>query len=368
MAESLRLVDRVQHCIDDFLEQKTGELARIAPELVDLTRFSGDLLRGGKRFRALFSYWGWQSVQPAPVGLDAPDPVALDAIVEVCAALELFHAAALVHDDIIDRSDTRRGLPASHRRFEQLHREGAWSGETEQFGLGGGMLLGDLLLAWSDEILLRGLQRLGPARTASARAEFDRMRTEVTVGQYLDILEEAAWMHAPESTLADRAARVVLYKSAKYSVEAPLVIGASLGGGSPEQVQALRDFGIPLGIAFQLRDDLLGVFGDPAVTGKPAGDDLREGKRTVLIALAREALPSGARRLLDEMLGDPDLDDAQVEVIRASLRESGAVAEIERRIEAGLRDALDGLAAAPLSRSARDELRRLGEAVIRREA
>jgi geranylgeranyl diphosphate synthase, type I len=366
--ESLRLVDSVQHRLDELLDAKAVELARIAPELEPITRIAGDLLRGGKRFRALFCYWGWQAVQPPPVGLEEVDRDALEAVVDVCAALELFHAAALVHDDIIDRSDTRRGLPAAHRRFERMHREGAWSGEPEQFGLAGGMLLGDLLLGWSDEVLLGGLARLGPARTAAARAEFDRMRTEVTVGQYLDVLEEVAWQHAPEGDLAMRAERVVLYKSAKYSVEAPLVIGAALGGASEEQIAALRGFGVPLGVAFQLRDDLLGVFGDPSVTGKPAGDDLREGKRTLLVALARESMPAGSVRLLDELLGDPELDDDQIRVVQASLRDSGAVAEIERRIEDGLREAIEVLASAPLSRSARDELSRLGEAVIRRQA
>jgi geranylgeranyl diphosphate synthase type I len=202
----------------------------------------------------------------------------------------------------------------------------------------------------------------------AARAEFNLMRTEVTVGQYLDIFEERSWRNHPESELLTRAQRVIVYKSAKYSVEAPLVLGASIGGGSHELIGSLRAFGLPLGIAYQLRDDLLGVFGDPAVTGKPAGDDLREGKRTVLIALARTSLPTNAVNLLDELLGDKDLDGQQVEALQSAIRDSGAVEQIERVISHNVAQARDALATAALSASAKDELLRLTDAVTQRAA
>jgi geranylgeranyl diphosphate synthase, type I len=194
------------------------------------------------------------------------------------------------------------------------------------------------------------------------------MRTEVTVGQYLDILEEGAWAREDDRSLLERAYRVIVYKSAKYSIEAPLAIGASLGGASLAQVTALREYGLPLGIAFQLRDDMLGVFGDPSVTGKPAGDDLLEGKRTVLIAIAREKLPPSARRLLDELLGDNTMSDDQVAMLQNTIRASGAVDDLERIIDRNLGRAVEAIADAPISLMARKQLTELAETVTRRSA
>jgi geranylgeranyl diphosphate synthase, type I len=281
----------------------------------------------------------------------------------------MFHAAALVHDDIIDNSDTRRGLPAAHRRFSDTHRESGWNGSAAEFGSSAALLLGDLLLVWSDELFDSGLRRVAdPDANRAARAEFNRMRTEVALGQYLDILDEQSWQNYPEAELLSRAHRVIVYKSAKYSVEAPLAIGAALAGGSLAQVAALREFGLPLGIAYQLRDDLLGVFGDPEITGKPSGDDLREGKRTVLIALARTKLPPNATRLVDELLGDPDLSAQQVRMLQASIRDSGAVDQVERIIAHNVKLATEAIMSAPVSTAARDQLVQLADTVSRRAA
>ncbi|CAN5166258.1 polyprenyl synthetase family protein [soil metagenome] len=373
MPESTRLVDLVQVAIDDFLDHQRPRLDGIGGELAPFADFSRDLLRGGKRFRALFCYWGWQAVGGRPSSSDpfaeAPSLAEFPAVVKVASALEIFHAAALVHDDIMDNSDTRRGMPATHKRFETLHSSKHWTGEPSGFGHSSALLLGDLLLGWSDELLDLGLGLVSDsASRAAARREFSTMRTEVIFGQYLDLLEERAWRSVPDESQLARASRVIVYKTAKYSVEAPLTIGAALGSASLEQVTALREFGLPLGVAYQLRDDLLGVFGDPATTGKPAGDDLREGKRTVLIALARTAMPSNARSLLDELLGDRDLDLDQVSVLRASIRQSGAVESIEQLIDENLRRAIDAIADAPISSSARSELIALADTVTRRTA
>ncbi len=371
MGESIRFVDLVQSRIDDFLDTRSSILVSIGPELSPIQAFSRDFLSGGKRFRALFCYWGWQSARSA--GADPDSAIvestgALAPVVSAASALELFHAAALVHDDIIDNSDTRRGSPAAHRRFETLHRDEGWTGSPADFGSGAALLLGDLLLSWSDELFDEGLQELpSVAGRRAARAEFNRMRIEVTAGQYLDILEERAWNTQDEAEHLSRAERVIVFKSAKYSVEAPLVIGAQLAGATVGQIDSLRSFGLPLGIAYQLRDDLLGVFGDASVTGKPSGDDLREGKRTVLIALARRALSNGQRRLLDELLGDPDLTPQQVDMLQRTIRESGAVEAIETMIAENVERAIAAVDAAPLAAQARAQLRELATTVTRRD-
>jgi geranylgeranyl diphosphate synthase type I len=368
---SPRLVDLVQSTIDDLLDREAASLDAISPDLASLHRVARSFLAGGKRFRALFCYWGWQSVaglaeQDALLGAEAPDH---GPIVAVASALEVFHAAALVHDDIMDNSDLRRGRASAHRQFEAQHRSAEWDGSPQRHGEAAALLLGDLLLGWSDELFDRGVSSArDPAAGWAARAEFARMRTEVTVGQYLDMLEEDSWRHRDEAELLPRAQRVVVYKSAKYSVEAPLAIGGSLAGAAPQQLAALRAFGLPLGVAFQLRDDMLGVFGDPELTGKPAGDDLREGKRTVLVTLARQRLPTTARRLFDELLGDRDLDAAQIAMLQTAVRDSGAVDDVERIIEREVATALGVLDAAPLTRSARDQLAELAAAVTARSA
>ncbi|WP_022883887.1 polyprenyl synthetase family protein [Glaciibacter superstes] len=369
MAESSRLVDLVQSRIDDFLHLREPIVTTISPELAPFVDFSRQFLRGGKRFRALFCYWGWHSVRADDL-LNADengDRRFLDPVVSAAAALELFHAAALVHDDIIDNSDTRRGAASAHKLFEGLHRQSGWEQGAADFGRDAAILLGDLMLGWSDELLDEGLVALGDANLALAtRAVFNRMRTEVTAGQYLDILGERAWRTKPETELEDSALRVIVYKSAKYSVQAPLGIGATLAGGTPAQREALRAYGLPLGIAYQLRDDLLGVFGDAEVTGKPSGDDLREGKRTVLVARARTAMSGGARRIFDELLGDPGLEEDQIRTLQRTILGSGAVESVEALISEQVGGALDALTNAPITPVAKSQLTALAKSVAHR--
>lgn len=367
MIQSTRLVDLVQSRIDEFLEIRDPILTAISPDVTALADFSRQFLRGGKRFRALFCYWGARSVLDDPDAPHSLPPEVLEAVVGAATSLEIFHAAALVHDDIIDNSDTRRGAASAHKLFEGLHTAHGWEGAPAGYGQAAAILLGDLMLGWSDELLDEGLESM-PDRAAArrARAEFNRMRTEVTAGQYLDILEERAWLTQPESELRERALRVIVFKSAKYSVQAPLVIGAALAGASPEQLSALRSFGLPLGIAYQLRDDLLGVFGDATVTGKPSGDDLREGKRTLLIALARDGASGAPLRLLDELVGDPALDAGQVSLLQGVIRESGAVDRVEELIDGYVSEAVGALASAPIGDAARDTLGGLVESATRR--
>jgi len=371
VAESTRLVDLVHSRIDEFINTREPIVTTISPDVAVLVDFSRQFLSGGKRFRAQFANLGWRSV---PIPSDRADhhPAGSSdgppsGIVSVAAALEVFHAAALVHDDIIDNSDTRRGAPSAHRRFESLHGAEGWAGSPGDFGRASAILLGDLLLGWSDELFDEGLDD-APERAFGrrARAEFNRMRTEVTAGQYLDILEERAWITQAESELLNRAIRVIVFKSAKYSVQAPLVIGAALAGADDLQLDALRAFGLPLGIAYQLRDDLLGVFGDALVTGKPSGDDLREGKRTVLIALARESLDAVDRGSVDRLLGRPDLSSAQISALQQTIVDSGAVERVETLIQQNVSMALTALDKARIEPAAAADLMAFAETVTRR--
>ncbi len=372
MAAGGSLTELVQSALDDFLDHEIERMARISPDLEPVASAARSLLSGGKRFRARFCYWGWRAVSlPSPFD-PMPDAERTDAelpaVVRVAAGLESLHAAALVHDDIIDRSATRRGAASAHERFASLHRDGGWRGDAARFGDAAAILLGDLLLSWADALVHSGAGVLDMSRAQAATGEFMTMRTEVTLGQYLDVLEEHSWIVRPDEDAAERAQRVVVYKSAKYSIEAPLVIGARLGGATEEQVAALRRFGVPLGVAYQLRDDLLGVYGDPEVTGKPAGDDLREGKRTVLVALARQTLPASMRSLVDDLLGDPELDEGQIEMLRRTLQECGAVERVERAIEHNLQRAIAALDGADFAPAARTELIALAKSASNRSS
>jgi geranylgeranyl diphosphate synthase type I len=339
----------IEDALRSFVDQQSAwldELGEDASRLVEHARVS---VTGGKRFRAAFCWWGHLAVaEPA-------DPAAL---LRACASLELLHASALVHDDVMDASDVRRGRPATHRAFESLHRERGWSAGAEQYGAAAAILLGDLLLSWSDELLRTS--GLPAPRVLDALGYFDLTRSEVVTGQFLDVSAQARG-----ASDVDVAMTVLRYKSAKYSIERPLHIGASLAGAGPGTIAELTRFGLPLGEAFQLRDDLLGVFGDPAVTGKPAGDDLSEGKRTVLIALALDALGPAERAHLDESLGQ-QLTPEQVADLRTLIDGSGAHQQVEDVITALTDRALTALDAADVRDEARGVLRDLAAAATQR--
>lgn len=339
-----------------------AEAADMGPEAVTFIGSAASALSGGKRLRARFALAGWQAVAHHTAPGREPD----DALVSACASLEVFHAAALVHDDIIDNSDTRRGSPAAHRALEAVHRSASWAGDSASFGRSSAILLGDLLVAWSDDLLEEGLAGVDAATAANTRREYARMRRDVTVGQFLDIAEESAYVTEPDERHAERALRVASYKSARYSVQQPLLIGAALAGADDAQLDALRDFGHPVGLAFQLRDDVLGVFGDEAVTGKPSGDDLREGKRTVLVALAREGMPTSARQVVDELIGDPTLDAHQIAALQRTIIDTGALERVESMISDFAREADRALTGARLDNAAVGELRDLARAATTR--
>lgn len=364
MQETTRLAGLIQERIGATLTRHREALAPLGPDALPLLDEALNFLTGGKRFRAQFAVLGFRSAQPLDLEGEVTDEFAR--ILDAACALELFHAAALIHDDVIDRSDTRRGRPAVHRSFATMHRDRGLRGAADHFGLAGAILLGDLLQSWADELMQAACDAT-PDRAAAqhARSHFNRMRSEVAVGQYLDVLEEQQPTFAGHEEQLERSTRVLVYKSAKYSVEAPILIGAALAGASEELESALSSFGLPVGVAFQLRDDQLGVFGDADVTGKPIGDDLIEGKRTVLVTLARENLPTTQRRIFDDLLGT-DLDPEQVAIMQRTIRESGAVERVEEMIARNVERATQALAGAPIRPDAAARLTSLAERAAQR--
>ena len=362
MPLSSQVQQAVSTRLERFISDMRAESAEHGADAALFLESAIETLRGGKRLRARFCHAGWQAVAAFADRGVLPG----EAIWDLCAALEIFQSAALVHDDLIDNSDTRRGRPAAHRALEQRHGEQHWAGDADAFGRSAAILLGDLLIAWSDDLLERAIE--GRPQAEAVRRVYARMRRDVTTGQFLDIAEESAWRVNADSAHAERALRVVSLKSARYSIEQPLALGAALAGADADQLEALRTFGHPLGMAFQLRDDVLGVFGDEAVTGKPAGDDLREGKRTVLIALTRERLDAPARRVLDDLLGDPDLDAPQVAALQATISGSGALEKTEDMIRAYAVEADRALVGARLDNAAVGDLRDLARAATVRTA
>ena len=339
----------IETTLQEFVAAQAAWLEHLGPDAARLVEHARTGVSGGKRFRAAFCWWGHQAVS---TGTDDA------ALLRACAALELLHASALVHDDFMDASDVRRGRPATHRAFEQLHREQGWAADAAQYGASAAILLGDLLLSWSDELLRTC--GLPSDRVLDALGYFDLTRTEVVAGQFLDVSAQARGAADVETAMT-----VLRYKSAKYSIERPLHIGAALGGAGPETITELTRFGLPLGEAFQLRDDLLGVFGDPAVTGKPAGDDLVEGKRTVLVALALDALPEAEARVLDAGLG-AQLGPAEVARLQHLVAESGAREQVEMVISELTERSLTALARADITEPAREVLASLAAQATQR--
>jgi geranylgeranyl diphosphate synthase type I len=358
-AELSHIRAQVGQALGQFMARQRVTAARIDASLLSCIDAVDELLTGGKRLRPAFCYWGWR----AAGGEDCPE------ITAAAASLELLHASALVHDDVMDGSDTRRGHPSAHRRFAALHDAAGWNGSGDTFGTGAAILVGDMLLAWTDEMF----HASGLPQTAlrAGRPVLDAMRTEVFSGQYLDLVGQASG-----NTTVASALRVVEYKSAKYTIERPLHLGGALAAGAAQArgaspapdglAGALSRYGIPLGIAFQLRDDILGVFGDPAETGKPVSDDVREGKRTVLIALALERASTAQAEVINHYLGDPLLSPQGAARVRDVITGTGALGECELMIDGSVKEAMAALAQAPVPAQARDALAELAVAATAR--
>jgi geranylgeranyl diphosphate synthase, type I len=361
--------DAVSAEINDFLSEQSSVLDSMGPELVPVHLMASQMLCGGKRIRPAFCVWGYVAAAGNPSNEE------LKSLLTAAGSLDVLHVSALIHDDLMDSSDLRRGRPAAHRQFEALHANAGWLGDSAAFGRAGAILLGDLLVMWSAQML----HGAGVEQSALERALpiVEAMRTEVTCGQYLDMVAQAHPLRKrapaigslkPTIELAlDDASRVVEYKAARYTVQRPCQIGAAIGGGDDELYFALGAYGSPLGRAFQFRDDLLGVFGDPQVTGKPVGDDLREGKRTVLVAHAYAHSGDAGQKLLLQRLGDPGLDETGISELQQVIVESGARDAVESMINEYHERALKALHDTEITEEGRAGLTALADAAVRRE-
>lgn len=340
----------VDAVLDAFLQGLRTRMVALDEALAPVADAVGALVAaGGKRLRPAFVWWGFQ----AAGGGDDPE------VLKPAAAAELLHTFALIHDDIMDRSATRRGLPAVHTALADHHRSAGLVGDPEWFGVGGGILAGDMVFVWADMLFEEA--RVPEAGKARARQVFADLRCEVMAGQYLDLRLAGLPRATDEDSL-----RVSLLKSGRYTVTRPLQMGAAMGQGSDQLDAALTTFGDAVGVAFQLRDDVLGLVGDPETTGKGALEDVREGKRTLLVLRARDLADDVQRKRLEDVLGDPAATLADVDDIREIVTETGALADVERRV-AGLRAEAEQ-AIADLADPARSALLELAADAIDRSA
>ncbi|NES38994.1 polyprenyl synthetase family protein [Micromonospora sp. PPF5-17] len=349
------LIKGVDETLAAFLAAEVDALTEIDAAMGGFAATARDcVLAGGKRVRPTFAYWGWRGV----AGGDEPLATVLPAL----AALELLHTFALVHDDVMDASDTRRGLPTAHRAAAARHRAAGHTGDPDRYGEAVAVLIGDLCMVWADRLMAHAT--VPPARLLDVRRCYDRMRVETVAGQFLDVLGE----HDAANWSVDRALRVARYKTASYTVQRPLLYGAGLAGADPDSplIAAYTRYGLAVGEAFQLRDDLLGVYGDPAATGKPAGDDLRTGKPTALLMLARQLATPAQRRILDRA----GAVTAPHEMARLAelIQDTGAATRVERMISDRVGEALAALDTASIDGTARTALTGLATAATARRA
>jgi len=314
------------------------------PEMAELVDNAGQLAtRGGKRLRPALLYYAYRAC-----GGRSPREV-----LPLALAVELLHTYLLIHDDIMDHAEVRRGEPAAHVRFREAHRGRGWRGDSQDFGRSVAILLGDLAHSWAVELFSAALLEVADRpRADELRRTFSAMCEEVIGGQYLDLL--VALRRGTEAQAGEEElTRVLRLKSGRYTAERPVELGAILAGASPEARAALSRYGAAIGEAFQLQDDLLGTFGDAETVGKPVGADLAEGKFTFLIFHALEAAAPPERQALEAALGRPNLQGDEVARMRRLIEETGARRKVTAMVESRLataRDALAGLDLAPEGR------------------
>lgn len=352
-----RLRARVERTLDEFLAAKRAA-AVATPEALELVEAVARLVgQGGKRLRPALVCAGYR----AAGGRWEEEALPL------AASTELLHTYLLIHDDIMDHAEVRRGLPAAHVRFGEKHRERGFRGDPEDFGRTAAILLGDLAHTWAVELFAAAAEAVAePERRRALAGCFAAMAEEVIAGQYLEV--QLGLRPLAEGASEEELLRVLRGKSGRYTAERPLQLGALLAGASGPVLAALSRYGEAVGEAFQLQDDLLGTFGDAATVGKPVASDLREGKYTFLVHHALRAASPAERRVLEEALGDPDLAPDRVAEARRVLEETGARARVGAMIEERLRNAACALVGLPLAPEGREFLEGLLGYLWEREA
>jgi geranylgeranyl diphosphate synthase, type I len=343
------LAGRVDERLRTLLAAEEARWSAFDSDLAEPVAEIGRLvLAGGKRLRPAFCHWGYVAA-----GGNVDDHADTQAVVDAGAAFELMHAFALFHDDVMDDASTRRGQPTSHTVYRDRHAAEQWAGESRRFGEGAAILIGDLAFVYADQML--------HGANATAWQIWNELRVELNMGQFLDILGGVR-----NERRREKAERICRYKSGKYTIERPLHLGAALAAPDRDDLRvALSAYGLPLGDAFQMRDDVMGAFGDEATTGKPVGGDLREGKPTPLMAIAVAAASDAQRRVLNGV-GRPDMTDDDVARIQQVIVETGALAEQEALIASLTDQAIDAIRSTPINPVAIDELVQLAYFVSQR--
>jgi geranylgeranyl diphosphate synthase type I len=334
------LAAQTRASVEDFLESFIAPRTALIkdPNVAPFVNTLRNLVQvGGKRLRPLMVFCGWHA---AGGGEDTR------AAITLAASVELFHTFALIHDDIMDNADSRRGEPTAHVSLNSTD---------------AAIILGDLTMVWSEELLhnnalsVEQLQRIRPWLSA--------LRAEVMLGQYLDLYYSGRAVDSQQAAFT-----IARYKTAKYTMERPLQLGVALAGGSDELLATCSAFAIPIGEAFQFQDDILGVFGDPTVTGKSNLDDLREGKCTTLVSYALRHGTSSQRVLLDKIIGNPEMTEVQAQIVREILASTGARDAVEKLIDHRLESALLVLNAADIADDAKELLRQVAIQATKRQS
>lgn len=333
------------------VEALTTKIVAAVPQSAEVTSRMQSMLAGGKRLRPTLFFYGLHVVNDE-LSTDSPWT---DAEQDISAALELFHVAALIHDDVMDRSPVRRGMPAFHVSMTDHFTDSQWDGDASQFGVSAAILAGDLALTWSETLFASALTKAPTSaeNIAACRAQFDAMRSELMMGQYLDMRTGACGL---ERASVDASLEMIRLKSADYTAKHPVLLGAHLAGVDERVLDRLSVFGTSCGMAFQLRDDVLGVFGDAGATGKTASGDITEGKLTVMVAYAYQHTTAAGRTTLRDILGNTSATDTDIQAVREVLECSGALAAVETMISRHHDDAMKALHDADIAVPSREAL------------
>ncbi len=341
--------------LDNFLRlyfnEKLKEAAEIDPESVvlveELRRFIGN---GGKRIRPAFAYAGYV----------ASGGRSLDAILFASASLEFVQAFALIHDDLIDDSPLRRGKPSVHKVFEDFHKNRAFSSDAQHFGLSSAILSGDLALSFADELL--STSPFPSERIKRAKFYFDTLKKQVVFGQHLDLIASVKKKVVEKDILT-----ILEYKTAKYTVERPLQIGAALAGADEDVMKIFSEYGIRLGQAFQIQDDILGTFGNKETIGKPNDSDIKEGKKTLLVVKALEWAKGEEKRRLEKVLGNKKVTDREIEEARNTIKDTGALEYSQKLATSLILQAKEVIAKARLNDEGKNYLLQAADYLLTRQ-